>query len=43
MDMAHTFALHGAETPAGFDLHMVQLCKPEKAAKVSPPILNGPC
>lgn len=33
MDMAHTFALHGAETPAGFDLHMVQLCKPEKAAK----------
>ena len=33
MNMAKTFALHGIEVPAGFDLHMIQICKPEKAAK----------
>ena len=33
MDMARSFARHGAKTPDGFDLHMVQICKPEKAAK----------
>lgn len=33
MDMARTFGLHGAEVPADFDLHMVQICKPEKASK----------
>jgi uncharacterized protein (DUF302 family) len=33
MAMADTFGAHGLEVAAGFDLHMVQLCKPEKAAK----------
>ena len=33
MDMANTFGLHEVEIPADFDLHMVQICKPEKAAK----------
>jgi uncharacterized protein (DUF302 family) len=33
MDMAHSFGKHGAEVAAGFDLHMIQVCKPEKAAK----------
>ena len=33
MAMAETFARHGATTPDGFDLHMIQLCKPEKAAR----------
>lgn len=33
MAMAHTFGLHGVDVAAGFDLHMVQICKPEKAAK----------
>jgi len=32
MDMARTFAHHGAEVADGFDLHMIQVCKPEKAA-----------
>ena len=32
MEMAHTFGRHGAEVAEGFDLHMVQICKPEKAA-----------
>ena len=33
MDMRRTFARHGCPVPDDFDLHMVQLCKPEKAAK----------
>lgn len=33
MEMAHTFGVHGLEVAEGFDLHMVQICKPRKAAK----------
>lgn len=33
MDMAQTFADHGYPVGGDFDLHMVQLCKPEKASK----------
>lgn len=33
MEMAHTFGLHGVEVAENFDLHMIQICKPEKAAK----------
>ncbi len=33
MEMANTFGAHGAEVAGGFDLHMIQICKPEKAAK----------
>ena len=33
MAMANTFGSHGVEVAEGFDLHMIQLCKPEKAAK----------
>ncbi len=33
MDMGRTFRVHGAEVADGFDLHMIQVCKPEKAAK----------
>ena len=33
MDMAHSFGQHGAEVAKEFDLHMIQICKPEKAAK----------
>lgn len=33
MDMAHSFGQHGAEVAEGFDLHMIQICKPEKASK----------
>ncbi len=32
MDMAHSFGQHGAEVADEFDLHMMQICKPEKAA-----------
>lgn len=32
MEMAHTFGQHGMEVAQGFDLHMIQICKPEKAA-----------
>lgn len=32
MELANTFGNHGVEVAAGFDLHMIQLCKPEKAA-----------
>lgn len=32
MEMAHTFGAHGVEVGQGFDLHMIQICKPEKAA-----------
>jgi len=33
MDMARTFGQHGVAMAAGFDLHMIQVCKPQKAAK----------
>lgn len=33
MEMAHTFGQHGVEVAADFDLHMIQVCKPQKAAK----------
>ena len=33
MDMARSFGSHGVEVADSFDLHMIQLCKPEKAAK----------
>ena len=33
MEMANSFGRHGAEVAEGFDLHMIQICKPEKAAK----------
>lgn len=33
MEMAHVFGRHGVEVAKGFDLHMIQICKPEKAAK----------
>lgn len=33
MDMAHTFGRHGVEVAEGFDLHMIQVCKPQKAGK----------
>jgi len=32
MEMVHTFGLHGVEVAEGFDLHMIQICKPKKAA-----------
>ncbi len=31
MEMANTFGSHGVEVAEGFDLHMVQICNPEKA------------
>lgn len=33
MDMARSFGSHGVSVAEGFDLHMVQVCKPEKAAR----------
>ena len=33
MDMAALFGHHEISAPDNFDLHMLQLCKPEKAAK----------
>jgi hypothetical protein len=33
MDMAGIFNAHDIDTPETFDLHMMQLCKPEKASK----------
>ena len=33
MEMARSFGAHGVEVAEGFDLHMIQVCKPEKAAK----------
>ena len=33
MEMAHAFGIHGIKVAEDFDLHMIQLCKPEKAAK----------
>lgn len=32
MEMANTFGAHGAEVAEGFDLHMIQICNPIKAA-----------
>lgn len=32
MEMSNTFGSHGVEVAEGFDLHMVQICNPEKAA-----------
>lgn len=32
MEMVHTFGAHGMQVAEGFDLHMIQVCKPEKAA-----------
>ena len=32
MEMAHTFGKHDVNVAAEFDLHMIQICKPEKAA-----------
>ncbi|MFO7803985.1 MAG: DUF302 domain-containing protein [Desulfovermiculus sp.] len=32
MEMSHTFGRHGIEVAEDFDLHMIQICKPEKAA-----------
>jgi len=32
MEMVHTFGRHGVEVAAGFDLHMLQICNPQKAA-----------
>lgn len=33
MALAHTFGQHGADVAEGFDLHMIQVCNPHKAAK----------
>lgn len=33
MAMAKTFGAHGAGVAEDFDLHMIQICKPQKAAK----------
>ncbi|MDY0301332.1 MAG: DUF302 domain-containing protein [Trichlorobacter sp.] len=32
MEMANTFGAHGVQVAEGFDLHMIQVCKPEKSA-----------
>ncbi len=32
MEMANTFGKHGLDVLEGFDLHMLQLCNPEKAS-----------
>jgi uncharacterized protein (DUF302 family) len=32
MDMARTFGQHGFTVASDFDLHMIQICKPEKAS-----------
>jgi uncharacterized protein (DUF302 family) len=31
-ELAHTFATHGVTVANGFDLQLIQLCKPDKAA-----------
>ena len=33
MDMARTFGEHGVAVTDGFDLHMIQVCKPAKAGE----------
>lgn len=32
MAMAETFRAHGSSVPESFDLHMIQICKPQKAS-----------
>ena len=32
MEMGHTFGRHGIEVAEDFDLHMIQICNPNKAA-----------
>ncbi len=32
MELSHVFGRHGVEVADDFDLHMIQICKPEKAA-----------
>ena len=32
MEMSKAFAAHGVKVSDGFDPHMIQLCKPQKAA-----------
>ncbi|MFW6142729.1 MAG: DUF302 domain-containing protein [Desulfovermiculus sp.] len=32
MEMSHTFGRHGIEVAEDFDLHIIQICNPEKAA-----------
>lgn len=32
-DMAHLFGEHGADVAESFDMHMIQICKPEKSSK----------
>lgn len=32
MEMSYSFGMHGVEVSKDFDLHMIQICKPEKAA-----------
>ena len=34
MAMANTFGQHGIAVAEGFDLHMIHLCKPAKAARI---------
>lgn len=34
MNMAETFASFDMAMPEGFDLHMIQLCKPDKSSKM---------
>ncbi len=33
MAMAHTFGVHGIEVGEDFDLHMIQICKPQRSSK----------
>lgn len=33
LEMAYTFGRHGVEVAEDFDLHMIQVCKPQKAAQ----------
>lgn len=33
MEMSHSFGKHGVKVGKDFDLHMIQICKPEKAGK----------
>ena len=32
MSLADSFSQHGIATASGFDMHLIQVCKPEKAA-----------
>lgn len=33
MEMAHVFGHHGVDVAKDFDLHMIQICNPDKAAR----------